>query len=178
MKFDAAARTLRLEHRAGCMDTGLLEEANETALARFIRQNFREEPGRLAFAYIAANILSYLPQGRSASMLDKMQEVAGNAAHPDGNAAQSTFTLSVREGGNVGVVGDTRIPFKAGGDGDVGRVDFSKVSFTRHEEFEISGQHLKSAPTAFDPRASLVAVKRVNTIDLADRRARLASAGS
>ena len=164
MKFDEAAGTLRLTPRVG-VDPKLLE-ANMVALAGFIRKNFEVEPDRLAFRYIASNILSYLHQGKPASMLDKMQAVAGNAAHPDANAVRSMFTFSVREDGNVSVVGDTDIPFKTRGDGDVGRVDFSKLSFARHEEFEISAEHLTSAPTVFNAKANLVSVNRFDTIDL------------
>ena len=58
--------------------------------------------------------------------------------------------------------------FKVGGDGDVGPVDFSKFSFARHEEFEISREQLTSAPTVFDARASLVSVDGLDTVELAD----------
>jgi hypothetical protein len=65
-----------------------------TALAEFIRRHFGAEPGRLSFAYIASNIMSYLPQGKHTSMPDKMQAVADDAARPDANAARSMFTFS------------------------------------------------------------------------------------
>jgi hypothetical protein len=168
LRYDGAAGTLRVTPRVGFVDAGLLE-ANMTALATFIQRHFGARPGELSFAYIASNIMSYLPQGKPTSMPDKMQAVAGGAARPDANAARSMFTFSANKD-VVSVVGDTDIPFEVIGDGAAGPVDFSKFRFARHEEFEISRERLSSAPTVFDARANLLSVKRVDTIDWANSR--------
>jgi hypothetical protein len=153
--------TMHFDEKAGTLTLTQGEqgdsEANKRALTRFIGRHFKVAPGQAAFQNIANNILSYLPRGAVASMTDKMRDVVGNAAATDGNAVRSSFKLSVTTDGNVGVAGHTTIR----------SVDFSSYAFVREEGFEISGEHLRVDPTAFDAKANLVSVDRFDTVNVA-----------
>jgi hypothetical protein len=165
-------------------------EKKMTALANFIGRHFEAEPGQPAFDNIANNILSYLHQGLSAGMVKKMNEVANGAAFPSGNAAPSTYKLSVSkdEDGklrSVGVACDVSTlyqypPGQRRDDASARAVDFSKYTFVRRQGFEISGDQLseKLRSDRFDPEANLGFVSRIDTINLASSEEVLAGQGA
>jgi hypothetical protein len=161
MQFDEEANTLTVSQGGDVRGEG----ANWANLAKFIQRNLEVDLGRPEFTYVANNILSYLPQRRTDSVAQKIVNISNKAAAMDGNAVRSTFTFSMTEKRNVGVIGDTSVPFRTIGEPS-GGVDFSKYSFARHEEFEIAGEHLEAVPTRFDARENLVSVTRLDTIEL------------
>jgi hypothetical protein len=171
VQFDSEKGTLALALGGGQGDKE--NEADKlAALAGFIDRHFEVKPRDPAFRNIANNILLYLPPGAPASMARKMQRVANGrlSSYTADDTVRSTFTLSVSKDGNgnprsVGVACDASAPYTRAADSPV---DFSKYRFVRKESFEISGAQLGADPPAFDARANLIAVSRLDTIQLAD----------
>jgi hypothetical protein len=159
MSFSAGTGTLSLTHCA--RHDG---DANKWDLTMFVEKHFNVKPGQPAFQNILNNILSYLPRGAAASMTDKMLNTAAGSAAADGSSFRNEFTLSVREG-NVGVKGFATMRY-TNLDPNPGAVDFRWYRFVRQEGFEISGEHLRVDPTAFDPKANLVSVDRFDAVNM------------
>jgi hypothetical protein len=166
MQFDDKTGALTVARQGHSMEDN--REENMAALTGFIRRHFQVAPGQPAFQNIANNILSYLPRGRSlGEAASTAQAVVGDTARSSRTASSRTFTMSVTEDGNVGVEGYIGIPYR-NSDGDPVRpVDYSKYRFVRKDSFEISGEHLRVDPTAFDAKANLVSVSRSDAIEWA-----------
>lgn len=144
-------------------------EQNKRALTSFIGRHFEVEPGNPAFQNIANNILSYLPRGEAPELQETARRFAADAARrvrvrPSDvalDAVRRRFTLEVEEG-NVVVGANTEIPYR--NVGAIGHFVHSMSKFVRQEGFEISGEHLKVDPTAFDAKANLLQVARYDFV--------------